>query len=416
MQAEIISVGDELLAGLSANTNAAFIGQKLSEIGYVVRRVVTVADDDADIQNALQAIHTSTLVVIITGGLGPTHDDITKRAVTRYYGSKLIFRQDLYDHMAALFQRMGRQMSPSNRGQAEVPDGAEILPNTIGTAPGLLFQKENTQTFVLPGVPTEMRRLMDSAVLPRLRKSSDQCLRWKMLRTTGIPESELYDMLSDIPGRHPLVKIAFLPQVAGVVIRLTAEEASTSRCEILLDAACRDVRQIAGKYIFGEDETTIEEAVAEILTAKGLSIAVAESCTGGLISHKLTNVPGSSTFFNRGVVAYSNEAKIEILDVQPETIQQHGAVSPETALEMAKGVRRISGTDIGLSTTGIAGPGGGTTEKPVGLVYMGYTDQTRSRVETHRFGRDRRWNKRRTATVALNLVRRILSGDVEEET
>lgn len=409
MRAEIISVGDELLVGMVVNSNAAFIGEELTGLGYEVRWVSTVGDDEADLTDALERAYSRASLVVLTGGLGPTHDDITKKVVARFFDSGIFFRSDILAKLEERFEKMGREMAPSNREQAEVPEKAELIENDLGTALGLIFTREDRTFFILPGVPSEMRRMMEKSVLPRLRRLREgRVVRSKILRTTGILESELYERIEDFSSRFPNIKLAFLPQTPGVVLRLMISGVLDDDCEEELARGVTFVREKAGKYIYGEGDDSLESIVAEMLLKNKFTLSVAESCTGGLVSHKLTNVPGSSAYFNRCVVAYSNEAKMEILGVPEETIRIHGAVSSETAVAMAEGVRRISRTEIGISTTGIAGPGGGTETKPVGLVYIGYADEERSFTEKHCFTRDRGWNKERSAVAALDLVRRVL--------
>jgi len=410
IQAEIISVGDELLTGIVVNTNAAYIGQKLTELGYQVSWITTVGDNKEKLASVLEEAYNRASLIVVTGGLGPTHDDITKKVVAEFFDSKIIFKPDILSKIEERFNRMGREMAEVNREQAEVPEKAELIENELGTAPGFVFTREGRTFFILPGVPSEMQRMMEESVLPRLMREKDRIMvRSKLLLTTGIVESDLYEKIKTLLCEFPEVKLAFLPKTSGVVVRLMVHGLSAE--ENLLRAEAR-IRERVGKFIYGEGETTIEKVVADLLLKKKLTIAVAESCTGGLVSHKLTNVPGSSNYFNRGIVAYSNKAKVEVLGVPEKTIKIHGAVSPETALAMAEGVRRISKTDVGISTTGIAGPGGGTPVKPVGLVYIGYADSKRSFFEEHHFTRDRWWNKERSAITALDLVRRAVLGRV----
>ena len=412
-QAEIISVGDELLTGLTVNNNAAFIGQKLTELGYEIRWISTVGDDPETLKIALKQAYDRASVVVVTGGLGPTHDDITKRVVSHFFDSKIVFRPDLLVKLEERFRKMEREMNPANQTQADVPEKATLIENEIGTAVGFVFAKENRTFFVLPGVPSEMRRMMEKSVLPQLQRGGGgQVFRSALLRTAGISESELYEQLQGVPENFPDVKLSFLPQLPGVTMRLSTYGSSAEACEKKLNQDKAVIQKRVGKFVYGEGDISLEGVVAGLLLERKLTIAVAESCTGGLVSHKLTNVPGSSGYFNRGVVAYSNKAKTEILCVPEKTIRDHGAVSSETALAMSDGVRRISGTDIGISTTGIAGPGGGTSEKPVGLVFIGYTDKNRSFFEKHHSPRDRAWNKERSAVAALDLVRRVLLGYV----
>lgn len=411
MKVEIISVGDELLAGIVVNSNASYIGKKLTELGHEVRWISTVGDDEVELTDALKRAYDRASLVVLTGGLGPTHDDITKRVVSKFFDSKTVFRKDVLTKIEERFRRMGRKMAPINRELAEVPEKAELIENEIGTAMGFVFTKEGREFFVLPGVPSEMQRMMEKSVLPRSsNKGEGRIVQSVVLRTTGILESDLYQKIRDFPERFSNVRLSFLPRFPGVDLRLRVSGLSVEECAGELHRSEAVIREMVGKFIYGEGDTSMESTVADLLLGKKLTVSVAESCTGGLVSHKLTNVPGSSSYFDGGVVAYSNEAKIKILGVPEETIQDHGAVSPETAVAMAEGVRRMRGTDIGLSTTGIAGPGGGTPSKPVGLVYIGYSDAERSLVEKHRFMRERGWNKERSAMAALDILRRILLG------
>jgi len=410
MHAEIISVGDELLTGLVVNTNAAFIAEQLTRAGHEVRWITTVGDRHDDLFQAFQQADTRAQLIVVTGGLGPTHDDITKRTAARFFGSELVFRKDLLDRIDVFFRKRGRTMSPSNEEQAWVPEKAEVLENENGTAPGLLFRRGENLCFILPGVPSEAEHMMQTCVKTRFDAVGDgPIFRSRILRTSGIPESDLYGKIADFPDRFPGVKLAFLPQTSGVAVRLVVFGIDAAVCERLIGEGERFIRGRAGKYIYGQDDDTLQKAVAELLFSRKMTLSVAESCTGGLVANKLTDIPGSSGYFERGVVAYSNASKIRVLGVPEKTIREHGAVSAETASAMAVGIRNLSGTDIGLSTTGIAGPGGGSDSKPVGLVYIGYSDSRQTLVEKHIFLRDRLWNKERSAMAALDLVRRLLS-------
>ncbi len=414
MQAEIITIGEELVNGMTTNTNASYIGRRLTESGIDVRWVSTVGDRGPDLKDAVRRACDRASVVILTGGLGPTHDDITKTVLSQLFDSKLVFRENLYARIESYFHNRGLPIAPINREQAEVPEKAEILDNEIGTAVGLKFEKENRTVFVLPGVPAEMKRMLDKSVLPFLhREGKTRIQRSLLLRTTGIAESKLYDKIKDFEDRFPEVKLAFLPQAAGVVMRLSVFGSSANRCETLLAQGEAYIRERANRYIFGSGDTSIEEVVGNLLLEKHLTIAVAESCTGGLVSHKLTNVSGSSGYFRQGYIVYSNASKIQLLEVPEETLSTYGAVSSETAHAMAEAVRRKSGVDIGIATTGIAGPTGGTPKKPVGLVYLGYADSSGVITEKHQFMRSRLWNKERSAVTALDLIRRIILGYVK---
>jgi len=413
MQAEVISIGDELLAGLTINSNASFIAENLLGIGIPVRWITTVGDNEDDILGAMEKAHDRAEVIIMTGGLGPTNDDISRHVVARFLDAKLILRKDVLDQIARRFKRMNRTMAPTNEIQAQIPDKADIIENRIGTAPGLQFKKDNRLFFVLPGVPSEMKRMIMKSVLPILEnRAGENILCGVKLKTTGVAESELYYQIRKFTDLFPKIRLAFLPNPSGIVIRLTAREQSATDCTNLLDKGKHYIYQQVGQYIYGEDDHTLEQTVGTLLLKAGKTIAVAESCTGGLISDKLTNISGSSAYFERGVIAYSNRAKIDILNVRSDIIKKYGAVSEETAEAMARGIKKISGADIGLSTTGIAGPTGATPDKPVGFVCIGYSDDQRTFVQKYVFTRDRLWNKERFAMSALDIVRKTILGDI----
>jgi nicotinamide-nucleotide amidase len=411
MTAEIISVGDELLNGMTINTNAAFIAESLVKLGFSVQCISVVGDHEEHIIEALERAGREADTAVITGGLGVTHDDITKKAAARFFNKELIFSQKVSDRIESFFKKRGRKVSDVNREQAMVLKDAGMINNSAGLAPGFIISKNRCTYYFLPGVPLEMKQMMEKSVVPELDKMGlSPPVPPRILKTTGISESALYSKLIDFQKLFPGIRLAYLPETPGVKLRLSTSDPQAENQNNAIDKAVEYIQKMAGKTIYGEGETEIEQVVASLLFKMKLTIAVAESCTGGLISHKLTQISGSSEYFNRGIVAYSNEAKIEILNVPRMTIEKYGAVSRETALAMAFGVRKISGTEIGLSVTGIAGPGGGTAEKPVGLVYIGYKDSERNMVEEHHFQRDRWWNKERTAVTALDLVRRVLLG------
>jgi nicotinamide-nucleotide amidase len=411
MTAEIISVGDELLNGMTVNTNATFIAEVLMKLGFSVQRISAVGDCEAHIIEALERAGQQGDAAVITGGLGVTHDDITRKAAARFFNKELVFSQNVSERIEAFLKGRGRKLSAVNREQAMVLKDTGMIDNPVGLAPGFVISKNKCTYFFLPGVPSEMKQMMEKSVVPELNKwGLNPPVPPRILKTTGISESALFSKLIDFQKLFPEIRLAYLPETPGVKLRLSVSDPRAENQEDAIEKAFDYIQNRAGNYIYGEDETEIEQAVADLLFKKKLTIAVAESCTGGLISHKLTQISGSSQYFNRGVVAYSNEAKMEILNIPHKTIEKHGAVSRETALAMALGIRKISETEIGLSVTGIAGPGGGTPEKPVGLVYIGYADSKRIVAEEHHFLRDRWWNKERTAVTALDLVRRVLSG------
>ncbi|MCS7228478.1 MAG: competence/damage-inducible protein A [Candidatus Kryptonium sp.] len=413
MKAEIITIGDELLIGQVINTNASYIGRKLSEIGISTARIVSVGDDEKEIIEELKHAFDNFEVVILTGGLGPTHDDVTKNAICKFFNTGLVFNEEVFNQVKEFLAKRGRtEINEANRSQAFVPEKAKIITNHWGTAPGFLFEEQGKIVVVMPGVPKEMIGMMENFVINYLaQKATGNVIKQKVLKTTGIPESYLYEKLKDtLDEIKNFCKIAFLPSALGVKIRITVKAKNQNEANRLIEEAEKRIREKAEKYIYGVDNEELEEVIGRLLTERGLKLAVAESCTGGLIADRITNVPGSSKYFERGVVAYSNEAKVQILGVPEELIRNFGAVSREVAESMAEGVRKISGADIGISTTGIAGPTGATPTKPVGLVWIGYSDKNETFAKEFRFGDDRLENKQRATQMALEILRRKLLG------
>ncbi|MCL5267841.1 MAG: competence/damage-inducible protein A [Bacteroidetes bacterium] len=410
--AAAITIGDEILIGQVTNTNAAFIGQKLSEIGVEVTRMVVVGDEYEEIMTAFKEYYEKFDAVLITGGLGPTHDDITKRVMADFFNVPLVMDNSVLENVRDRLSKRGIPMRKVNEDQALVPEGCEVLMNHWGTAPGMLFDDGKKFFVVMPGVPHEMQNIMSEHVLPRMKvRAIGQVIKHRVLKTTGIAESSLYELLGDIDsllgGR---AKLAFLPSQIGVRLRITVKAATTEEADSIIADLEGKIRNKAERYIYAGGEVDIEETLGRMLTEKKLAISVAESCTGGFISHRITNVSGSSGYFDRGVVSYSNRAKMEILHVPGELLEKFGAVSEEVARAMAEGVRNISSSDIGISVTGIAGPTGGTPEKPVGLVYIGLADAAGTIVERRLLPDERLRFKDRVSQAALELVRKRLLG------
>ncbi len=412
MQATIVTIGDELLIGQVVDTNAAWIGEQLSLMGVSVACMVTLGDDEDAIARELARAWAATDLVLVTGGLGPTHDDVTRAAVARFAGRPLVFHADVYEQIAARFAARGRSIPASNRTQAMVPEGFEVLPNPVGTAPGLWFEAavegRERVLVVLPGVPHEMRTLMREQVLPRLgRREGLGVIVHRTLLTAGIGESNLQEAIGDLgPYLGPGQRLAFLPGSGGVRLRLTGLGDDRAAVEARLAELEAYLRSRIGPYLYGEGDDTLEAVVGRLLKARGLTIAAAESCTGGHVLNRLTNVSGSSAYVVGGIVAYSNAVKIGWLGVDPAVIEEQGAVCEACALQMARGVRERFGADIGVSTTGVAGPTGGTPDKPVGTVWLGYADAEGNRAVQMHFGVDRLINKERSVTALLDLVRR----------
>ncbi len=409
MNAENISIGDELLLGQTVNTNASYIGEKLAEIGVQLKWVTTVGDDEKDIEDAFTLAWARTDFVLVTGGLGPTHDDITKTVVARFFDSKLVLDEDHLRKMKALFERYGIPMAKINETQALVPDKCVVIENARGTAPGMLFEEKNKAFIVMPGVPAEMKGMMEKTILPYLKEiSGGRVIKYKVLRTTGVPESTLFERITNLKEIEQFVKVAFLPKYTGVDIRLTVHETNEKRADEKLAEAEKLMREKISDCVYAEEDTSLEEAVGRLLRKKKLKIAVAESCTGGIIAGKITDIAGSSDYFERGVVTYSNRAKIELLGVPEELLEKYGAVSEDVARAMAEGAKKNSGSDIGLSVTGIAGPDGGTKEKPVGTVYVAISYAGETIVKKLFFPGERNIVRERTANAALNLVRKMI--------
>lgn len=413
MNAHIITIGDEILIGQVLNTNAAFIGNELSEHNINVARTSVVGDDENEIVREFYNTFEANDILITTGGLGPTHDDITRKCIVKFFNTELVKNSEVLEDIRALFKGRGRRMTKVNEGQAFVPKIAEVIRNPLGTAPGVWIEKEGKIFIAMPGVPFEMVEMMNSYVIPRLMTKMDKPENYtlrKTLQTTGIAESTLFERLGNLDELLGNAKLAFLPSQYGVRLRITVEAKTQDEALNQISEIEQKIRNKAGRFIYGTGDELLEEVIGRILRERGLTLAVAESCTGGLISNMLTNVSGSSEYFERCVVSYSNASKVEILRVNEDTIAENGAVSIQVARQMAEGVKAISGTDLGLSVTGIMGPTGATADKPVGLVFIGICDDMVCTAKEFRFGDDRILNKQRTAQAALDMLRRHLLG------
>ncbi len=412
MRSEIITIGDELLIGQVINTNQAFIAEQLNTVGILTERMTTVGDDADQIMSAFSSAWSAVDVVCVTGGLGPTHDDITRTVVCTFFKTDLVMNDDVLAHVKELAQRRNIPLLQTNIDQALVPRSSTVIPNMNGTAPGMMFEKEGKYFFVLPGVPFEMKAMMLDTIIPFFEKRSDgMIVRHRTLKTTGIGESLLADKIGDIRniiGSDRMTTLAFLPNPMGTKLRITVKAHDPNIVRSKLDATESMIRSKVEKYIYSADDNDLEHVIGMLLQQKHLTLAVAESCTGGLISHRITNVAGSSQYFMRGFISYSDQSKIEELNVDPALLHAHGAVSKESAMAMAIGARLKAGTDIALSCTGIAGPSGGTEEKPVGLCYIGYSDAVSTHAMKFNFGDHRLRFKDRASQAVLELLRRKL--------
>jgi nicotinamide-nucleotide amidase len=411
MTAILLTVGDELLIGQVVNTNAAWLGEQLGLAGVAVTRMETVGDDEGVIRRALDRAFEEAGLVVVTGGLGPTHDDVTKKAVAEAFGRPLVFDPALMAEVEARFAARGRPTRPAHRAFAEVPEGFEVLPNPRGMAPGLWGERgDGRVVVVMPGVPYEMEAITTAHVLPRLRaRAGGAVVLHRTLLTTGEGETALAERLGDLSDvLTDGVTLAFLPALGVVRLRLTARGADRAAVQEAVERRAARLRHDLGDLVFGEDDETLEGVVGAILAGRGLTLAVAESCTGGAVAARLTRVPGASRYFVGGVVAYGNAVKTALLGVDEAVLRTHGAVSEPAVRQMVEGVRAALGADLGLATTGVAGPGGGTPEKPVGTVWLGYADAAGTRAVRLQLTTDRAVNVGLSTTAALNLVRRQL--------
>lgn len=409
MRAYLISTGTELLLGQIVNSNARYLAQQLAELGIDLYTQVTVGDNRDRIAEAIAAAREKADLVIINGGLGPTEDDVTREALAQALGLPLKQNQEALAVVERFFRERGRCMPEANLKLALAPENAVVLDNAIGTAPGLFLTHEGITYILLPGPPKEMQLMFQKEVLPRLKeqRGCGEVIKSRVLKVIGLGEPAVEEKVKDLlgstnPTLAPTVKLG------EVHLRLTAKAQDLSQALELMEPLEKQVRQRLGEYIYGTDEESLEQVVGRMLQERSLTIAVAESCTGGLLAHRLTNVPGSSAYFHFGAVTYANRWKTNLLGVPLGTLAAYGAVSPETAEAMASGVRRFASTDIGVGITGIAGPGGGTDTKPVGLVYMAVAYNDQVTVHQERFLGDRELIKAQAVQTALWLLWKIL--------
>jgi nicotinamide-nucleotide amidase len=405
MKIGLVTIGAELLNGARTNTNAAWIGQNVISVGGAIDWHMTVNDEKNTIESALDEVPTSIDVVLCTGGLGPTHDDITSSVLYDYFGAKPEFDEQYWQLLTKKFAARDQVIPDINRNQAMKPDIGEVIPNPIGSARGLHLSNKSYHLFAMPGVPAEMKSMMTDTILPWIESRSKSKIHVTVMRTTGIMESVLYEKVQGILDDYPQINVAFLPRFTGVDIRLTTSDKNT------LNRLVDQISPVIQKYHFGGEGVELEDVVGRLLIKNRKTIATAESCTGGLIGDRLTNISGSSLYYKGGIVAYSNSVKEKTIGVKKETLDSAGSVSEETALEMARGIRNKLNADIGLSTTGIAGPKGGTKEKPVGLVYIAISYDRGEKVYRFTFTPYRKTNKLMTSQAALNITRiHILNG------
>jgi nicotinamide-nucleotide amidase len=416
MTSHLLTIGDEILIGQIIDTNSSWMSRELNLRGFRVAGKSSVADTREAIIEGLEYAASHADVVIMTGGLGPTKDDLTKKTLCELFGSGLSFHQEVYDRIAAYFQKIGRVMPESVREQAMLPDRALILTNKVGTASGMWFEQDGKIYISLPGVPFEMEYLMSAEVLPRLQERfPGRPIVHRTLLTAGEGESAIAQRIEAFEDAlPPHIKLAYLPTLGQVRLRLTGRGEGDRTPESLValerevEAQQDKLAAILPELIFGRENDTLEQAVGRLLLERGLQFGTAESCTGGYIAHLITSVPGSSAYFQGSVISYSNTVKMKLLHVPEQTLLEHGAVSEATVRAMALGALDALGVDVALSVSGIAGPDGGTPDKPVGTVWMAVADRTRVVTVKHIFGRDRAKNIQLAGVYGLDLVRKFL--------
>jgi nicotinamide-nucleotide amidase len=405
IRAELLAVGTELLLGQILDTNSAYLARKLAEIGIGVAWHSTVGDNVDDIAASVRLAAQRADAVVIMGGLGPTIDDVTAEGVAQALGRPLERDPESERAIAERLSRRNIAVLPSHLKQAMLPRGSRPLPNDVGIAPGFVLEEQGKVIAALPGVPSEMKAMAENSVLPLLKERAGAgAIVWRVLRFAGTGETIIQERIADLlPATNP--SVAFLPKAGSVDVRLTAHARDAAEANRLIHELHEKIVQRAGEFYLGADEEGLESVVGRMLREAGMTLAVAESCTGGLIGHMITQVPGSSDYFLMGVTAYSDEAKVKVLGVPEDMIRAHGAVSSQAAEAMARGVRNLAGSSIGVSVTGIAGPGGATPTKPVGLVYTALATESGITCREHRFGSTREDIKRRSAIAALIMVK-----------
>lgn len=408
VRAEILAVGTEILLGNIVNTNAQYIANRLAELGIEVYHQSVVGDNPERLMQAYDLAFKRADLIITTGGLGPTKDDLTKEVAFEYFGKKAVLHEESLKEIEDYFKRINMPMAESNKKQAFFPKDAIIMKNKNGTAPGCIIEEDNKILAVLPGPPREMKPMFEESLVPYLKKFQDSILVSKTLRVIGLGESNVAEIIDDILENSKNPTVAPYAKEGEVTLRITAKAENEEKCEKLIIPVEKEIRERLGISVYGEGDITLEEVVGKILVENNLTIATAESCTGGLLGGAIINYPGISKVFKEGFITYTNEAKVKRVNVSEKTLRDFGAVSSETAAEMAKGAALSSGSDIGISTTGIAGPGGGTEEKPVGLVYVGlYIKGEVKTKELHLVG-NRQKIRNMTVMRALDWLRREL--------
>lgn len=410
MHVHILTIGDEILIGQIIDTNSAWMGRQLNLTGAQIDKIITVGDEFEDMIRELDRSCQEADIVLITGGLGPTKDDITKKALAHFMGVDMIFHQPTWDRIQRFFEQLGRTTTKAHKEQCYMPANTTILPNKMGTAPGMWFEYKNTVLVSMPGVPYEMKYLMEHEVLPRLRQTfPGQPIAHRTLLTVGEGESRIADRLADFEEQLPAhIKLAYLPNLGRVRLRLTGRGKDQAQLENELNGYLQQMEDILPDLVYGREKQQLEEVLGDMLKARHLTLGTAESCTGGNIAHRITSIPGSSAYFQGTIVSYSNELKEHILGVKPETLATHGAVSEQTVQEMVAGALAVLHVDIAIAVSGVAGPTGGSPDKPVGTIWMAVGNRETTQTFLLKAGKDRVKNIQYSTVHALNLVRQFV--------
>lgn len=413
MKAELIIIGDEILIGQIVDTNSSWICKQLEEIGIQVHQISTIGDEEKTILDALSLASSRSEIILMTGGLGPTKDDVTKKTLVRFFNSELVLDQAVLKHVEGIFQKYNKPMPLDNKSQAEVLAISEVLFNNAGTAPGMWIHSKDKYYVIMPGVPTEMKYLMSHEVLPRLKRTMGRTVRQQInILTAGLGESFLAEKIRPIEDRLPsYIHLAYLPSFGEVRLRLSAIGEDEARIGNELAAFSNEIKLCLEDYFINDTNESLQVSLIKIMREKGLTLSTAESCTGGLCSHLVTTVPGSSEVFLGGIISYSNEVKVNSLGVRQETLDEFGAVSEQTALEMVVGVQKEFNSDYSISITGIAGPGGGSPEKPIGTVWIAVKGTRNVVSRKFTFGFLREENMMKAAKNALIMLYRLIENE-----
>ncbi|MFC1726820.1 competence/damage-inducible protein A [candidate division KSB1 bacterium] len=412
MRAVIIIIGNEILSGRTLDTNSRFLASGLTQLGINVKKIIKIGDSPEIIKKTVEECLKGAELLISSGGLGPTKDDITKKTIAEVFGRKIIVDNNLLEIVEKKFKSFGyKKMPETNISQAEIPEGAVAFPNDRGTAPGLLIKENEKMMIMLPGVPGELEYLFRNLIKPYLEKNlpSGNTIIARTIRTSGFGESKLSETIEPVLEGMNDLEMAYLPATGKVDIRFTSKGIPEEKMNRIFDSIKAKILPLIGRFVYGYDDEDQVENLGKMLSSRGLMVATAESCTAGMIAKMMTDVPGSSKYFERGVVTYSNESKMELLGVKEKTLIDFGAVSEQTAGEMAEGIKKKSRADICIAVTGIAGPDGGTAEKHVGTVFIGLCDEFGTIVKKYKFGGQRDQIRKRAALEALNLIRMRLN-------